>query len=240
MGENVVLRGLGDCRFERANEACRSTAVTPGRQRSARPGRRDRAADPRHRQLRGHERARPRRRHVPRRPALPAGPDGHGYAAPIPLALVLRALDAVQRLGPLGRARPARHQRPAVLPHGRGPAVAHEPGEAPRLYTEADGWKTLQLNGMGIASHDLTGDGHPEVYLTSQGDEQAPDAGRRTDQTEVRGHRARAGGQLAQPFTGGDRCPQRPGIRSSRTSTTTAWSTCSCPRAMWVRWRATP
>jgi hypothetical protein len=45
-----------------------------------------------------------------------------------------------------------------------------EPGTAPRLYTEDDGWKRLRIWGMGIASQDLTGDSLPEVYLTSQGD----------------------------------------------------------------------
>lgn len=45
-----------------------------------------------------------------------------------------------------------------------------EPGAAPRRYTADDGWVQLQVWGMGIASHDLTGDGLPEVYLTSQGD----------------------------------------------------------------------
>jgi enediyne biosynthesis protein E4 len=44
-----------------------------------------------------------------------------------------------------------------------------DPGVAPRAYTAADGWGLLRLWGMGIASYDLTGDGHPEVYLTSQG-----------------------------------------------------------------------
>ena len=44
------------------------------------------------------------------------------------------------------------------------------PGAAPRLYTAADGWKTLQIWGMGIASQDLDGDGYPEIYLTSQAD----------------------------------------------------------------------
>jgi hypothetical protein len=44
------------------------------------------------------------------------------------------------------------------------------PGEAPRLYGQADGWAPLEIWGMGIASHDLTGDGYPEVYLTSQAD----------------------------------------------------------------------
>lgn len=43
-------------------------------------------------------------------------------------------------------------------------------GEAPRLYTADDGWVSLQIYGMGIASQDLTGDGLPEVYLTSQAD----------------------------------------------------------------------
>jgi hypothetical protein len=45
-----------------------------------------------------------------------------------------------------------------------------EPGAAPALYTADAGWQTLRIWGMGIASRDLTGDGYPEVYLTSQGD----------------------------------------------------------------------
>ncbi|HEX2766697.1 MAG TPA: CRTAC1 family protein [Candidatus Limnocylindria bacterium] len=45
-----------------------------------------------------------------------------------------------------------------------------EPGEAPRLYTADEGWQTVRIFGMGIASRDLTGDGRPEVYLTSQAD----------------------------------------------------------------------
>jgi enediyne biosynthesis protein E4 len=43
------------------------------------------------------------------------------------------------------------------------------PGEAPRLYTADDGWVPLRLWGMGIGSQDVTGDGYPDVYLTSQG-----------------------------------------------------------------------
>jgi len=43
-------------------------------------------------------------------------------------------------------------------------------GEAPRLYTAADGWAALQIWGMGIASQDVTGDGLPDVFLTSQAD----------------------------------------------------------------------
>ncbi|MEL6645512.1 MAG: CRTAC1 family protein [Pseudomonadota bacterium] len=37
--------------------------------------------------------------------------------------------------------------------------------------TEADGWPKLSLWGMGVASGDVTGDGLPEVMLTSMGDQ---------------------------------------------------------------------
>ncbi|MEM1075703.1 MAG: CRTAC1 family protein [Pseudomonadota bacterium] len=41
----------------------------------------------------------------------------------------------------------------------------------PRLYGTEDGWQDVSIWGMGIASRDLTGDGWPEVYLTSMGDQ---------------------------------------------------------------------
>jgi enediyne biosynthesis protein E4 len=44
------------------------------------------------------------------------------------------------------------------------------PGQAPQRYTTDDGWKPLQIWGMGIASHDLDGDGYPEYVLTSMSD----------------------------------------------------------------------
>ena len=39
----------------------------------------------------------------------------------------------------------------------------------PRLYGPGDGWRTLRIWGMGIASHDLTGDGLPEYFLSNMG-----------------------------------------------------------------------
>jgi hypothetical protein len=42
-------------------------------------------------------------------------------------------------------------------------------GQPPRLYTRDEGWQQVQIWGMGIASQDLTQDGYPEVYLTSIG-----------------------------------------------------------------------
>ena len=44
-------------------------------------------------------------------------------------------------------------------------------GPTPRLYSEGEGWQHHMLWGMGIASRDLTGDGLPEVYLSSMGDQ---------------------------------------------------------------------
>ncbi|WP_274426428.1 CRTAC1 family protein [Chelativorans sp. YIM 93263] len=44
------------------------------------------------------------------------------------------------------------------------------PGEAPTLFTEADGWQRLLVWGMGIASYDLDFDGYPEYFLTSMAD----------------------------------------------------------------------
>jgi hypothetical protein len=45
-----------------------------------------------------------------------------------------------------------------------------EPGKQPVLYTEAEGWKFVRIWGMGIASHDLDFDGYPEYFLTSMAD----------------------------------------------------------------------
>ena len=81
------------------------------------------------------------------------------------------------------------------------------PDGAPTPYTEAEGWRQLQIWGMGIASQDVTGDGMPEVFLTSQGDNKL--------QTLVDGatgptyeDMALASGVTAhRPFAGGDVLP---------------------------------
>lgn len=44
------------------------------------------------------------------------------------------------------------------------------PGTQPRALGEKDGWKSLRIWGMGIASYDLNADGYPEYFLTSMGD----------------------------------------------------------------------
>ena len=44
------------------------------------------------------------------------------------------------------------------------------PNQPAQQYTAEDGWKRLQIWGMGIASHDVDGDGYPDVFLTSMAD----------------------------------------------------------------------
>ncbi|TCD14949.1 FG-GAP repeat domain-containing protein [Oricola cellulosilytica] len=44
------------------------------------------------------------------------------------------------------------------------------PGRPPRPYRSSDGWRRVQIWGMGIAEADLDADGYPEYALTSMGD----------------------------------------------------------------------
>ena len=76
----------------------------------------------------------------------------------------------------------------------------------PRLYTEADGWRTYNLWGMGIASRDLDGDGRAEVFMSSMGDQrmQTLEAGGKPSYADV----TYARGTTAQrPYTGEDGRP---------------------------------
>ena len=74
----------------------------------------------------------------------------------------------------------------------------------PHLMGAADGWVSYKLWGMGIASRDISGDGIPEVFMTSMGDQKlqylVPGATgpRFADATYERGTTAQ------RPYTGGD------------------------------------
>ena len=84
-------------------------------------------------------------------------------------------------------------QRPALLhATARSSCGASTPGEPPRLYTARRGLAADRIWGMGIASHDLTGDGLPEVYLTSQGDNMLQTLADGAAAADLRGHRPRA------------------------------------------------
>ena len=137
-----------------------------------------------------------------------ARPAGRGRdpatRAPVPLvAGLLHAVDAVQRLGRVRAARPAGHATTAsTTATARSSCGGSRPGEAPRQYTAADGWVSMRIWGMGIASQDLTGDGLPEVYLTSQGDNKLQTLLAGPDQPTYRDIALRRGVTAAQPYDG--------------------------------------
>lgn len=81
------------------------------------------------------------------------------------------------------------------------------PGEPPTLYGADDGWAPLKVWGMGIASQDLTGDGLPEVYLTSQGDNKLQTLTAGPDRPSFGDIALRRGVTSAQPFAGGEHLP---------------------------------
>jgi hypothetical protein len=172
VGENVLLRGRGDCRFERANERwgydggkAWTTAFSAKWEGQAtlptlafgnylaldEAG--ERTFDCDESEL--------------VRPAAP----GAGYAPPIALAPGMCTLSILFSDWDRSGRRDLRvsHDR-HYDPYGEEQLWRVAPGEAPRLWTHDEGWQTVRIWGMGIASQDITGDGYPEVYLTSQAD----------------------------------------------------------------------
>ena len=81
------------------------------------------------------------------------------------------------------------------------------PGEPPTAYTEADGWRPLQIWGMGIASQDVTGDGLPDVFLTSQGDNKLQTLASGAARPAYRDIALERGVTAQRPFVGGDVLP---------------------------------
>ncbi len=81
------------------------------------------------------------------------------------------------------------------------------PGQPPVAYTAADGWQPLQIWGMGIASDDITGDGRPEVFLTSQADNKLQTLVGDGSRPEYRDIALARGVTAQRPYTGGDVLP---------------------------------
>lgn len=90
-------------------------------------------------------------------------------------------------------------------------------GEPPREYNESDGWRDLVIWGMGIASYDLTDDGKPEVYLTSQADNKLQTLDDTAAGPTYRDIALARGVTATRPYTGGDVLPSTVGTRNSTT-----------------------
>ena len=78
------------------------------------------------------------------------------------------------------------------------------PGQAPRPYTEAEGWRPLQIWGMGITSHDLDGNGKPVVFLTSMSDNKLQVLDGSGDKPSYHDMAFKRGVTAHRPYVGGD------------------------------------
>ena len=82
-----------------------------------------------------------------------------------------------------------------------------EPGADPEAWTAAEGWQTLRIWGMGIASRDLDGDEMPEVYLTSQGDNKLQKLAGGAGRPEYADIALRLGATAHRPYAGDTTLP---------------------------------
>ena len=211
IGETVLLRGLGDCRFERANEALGFDGGTSFT--TAFSATWEASADLPTMAL-------GRYRNVDAEGAPTSGcaeneflrpdVDGSGYASPIALQPGYCALSMLfsdwDRSGRRDlRISNDRHYYDYV--NGQEQLWRIDIGQMPRLYTNADGWIKAQIWGMGIASHDLTGDGYPEVFLTNQGENKLQTLADGPTTPAYRDIGLSLGANAAEPFTGGDPLP---------------------------------
>lgn len=203
-GGNVVLRGLGDCRFERANDRF---GIDGGRAwtvgfsatwegKNALPT------------LAFANYLVPGTYDCDRSELVRPAPAGGRYGAPIALAPGYCALSAL--FSDWGRSG-ERDLRLAndrnYYRNGSEQLWRVAAGEAPRLYTDKDGWRALQLWGMGIASQDLTGDGRPEVFITSQGDNKLQTLAGRARQPAYTDIALERRVTVQRPYAGGDVLP---------------------------------
>jgi enediyne biosynthesis protein E4 len=140
-------------------------------------------------------------------------PDGDGFAPPIPLTPSFCALSMIFTDWNNSGQPALRVSNDREYYKGGQEQMWHlEPGAAPRLYTETDdGWKRLRIWGMGIAAADVNLDGYQDYYLTSMADQKLqflkdpasgkPDFADLAFKTGVTAHRPYTGGDL-RPSTG--------------------------------------
>ena len=207
-GGNVLLRGTGNCRFENANEAwsfdggkAPTTAFAATWEGSAtlptlafgnyvnpaNTGVDDLCVD-----------------NLLVRPAA----SGAGYGAPLPLTPSWCALSMLFSDWDRSGRRDLRISNDQhYYVDGEEQLWRMDPGVPPHLYTADEGWVRVNVEGMGIGSYDLTGDGYPEVYLTSQGENRLQTLTSGPDKPTYRDIGLKRGVLADRPFTGGDPLP---------------------------------
>ncbi|WP_164627836.1 CRTAC1 family protein [Tabrizicola oligotrophica] len=207
VGENHLMRGLGDCRFENANAAwgfdggdAWSTAFAATWEAGqdwptlAVGNYIDRKEE-----------------------AFPWGsctdnwlhrPEGRGFAPPLPLTPSFCALSMVFSDWSNSGSRDLRVSNDREYYKGGQEQLWHMEA-APRLWSDKEGWKRLRIWGMGIAARDLDADGFNEFFLTSMADNKLqvlnPPAGKTLPQYADQAFKR--GATAHRPFTGGDLRP---------------------------------
>ncbi len=208
-GPNAILRGLGDCRFE---DATQQLGLDPGDDWTTAFSATWEGSNALPTLAFGNYLV-PTRDLTTEHECSPSwlvrpGVTGQGYREPVALAPGFCTLSVLfSDWGRTGRRDLRVSNDRHYYTDGSEQMWRVEPDAKPRLYGEADGWRRLQIWGMGIASQDVTGDGYPEVFLTSQGDNKLQTLAEGTAQPTYRDIALRAGVTAQRPFTGGDVLP---------------------------------
>lgn len=208
-GENKLLKGLGDCRFEEANEAWGFDGGDAWSSAFAAIWEKGRTWP-----------TLAIGNYIDRKEeAFPWGsctdnwlhrPEGQRFGTPLPLTPSFCALSMVFTDWNRSGHPSLRVSNDREYYKGGQEQMWHlEPDQAPRLYTEADdGWKRLRIWGMGIASADVNLDGFPDFYLTSMADNKLqvlkdPASGK-PDYADIA---FKSGITAHKPYTGSDQNP---------------------------------
>jgi enediyne biosynthesis protein E4 len=205
IGENELLRGKGDCTFERVNDALGFNGIDGHTTAFSATWEGDASlptlAIGHYLQLDDQGQAiftcdedallRPRA-------------DGSGYESPLKLAPGHCALSMLFSSWDGSGRRDLRVSNDrAWYTDGSEQMWRMVAGLPPTPYTADDGWASLKIWGMGIASQDLTGDGLPEVYLTSQGDNKLQTLAAGAARPTFRDVALQRGVTSTRPFAGG-------------------------------------
>ncbi len=173
VGENIVMRGKGECRFERANESwgfeggdAWSTAMAATFERGS-----DWPSVAIGNYINREEEFSPWGSCTDNWLHRPNTKKPGSFAAPLALkpshcALSMLFTDWNRSGTPSLRVSNDRE----YYEGGEEQMWRLEAGKEPQLFGPADGWQRLRIWGMGIASHDIDFDGYPEYFLTSMAD----------------------------------------------------------------------
>ena len=206
VGEVEVFRGLGQCKFERANalwniktgndwHTAFSATWEPGQ------------SWPTLAFGTYYDRSRPDFPWGTCTPGALLRPDPKGgrFAAPEPLAPGYCALSMLfSDWNRSGQASLRVSNDREYYKGGQEQLWKIQPGKTPTTYTTDEGWKRLQIWGMGIASHDIDGDGYPDVFLTSMADNKFQKLSGDTSRPAYVDEAFKRGITAHRPYIGGD------------------------------------